>query len=45
MIAKQTGQTYEKVLGDMERDYWMSAKEAVDYGIVSRVIDSHRDLG
>ena len=44
VIAKQTGQTYEKVLGDMERDYWMSAKEAVEYGIVSRVIESHRDL-
>jgi ATP-dependent Clp protease protease subunit len=28
----------------MERDYWMSADEAVAYGIVSRVIETHRDL-
>ena len=28
----------------MERDYWMSAEEAIDYGIVSRIIETHRDL-
>jgi ATP-dependent Clp protease protease subunit len=44
VIARQTGHTYEKVLADLERDYWMSAQEAIDCGIVSRVIDSHRDL-
>jgi ATP-dependent Clp protease, protease subunit len=44
VVAKQTGQSYEKVLADMERDYWMSAAEAIDYGIVSRVVESHRDL-
>jgi len=44
VTARQTGHTYEKVLGDMERDYWMSAQEAVDYGIVARVIESHREL-
>jgi ATP-dependent Clp protease protease subunit len=43
-IAKQTGQPYEKVIVDMERDFWMSASEAIDYGIVSRVIESHKDL-
>jgi ATP-dependent Clp protease protease subunit len=44
VIARQTGHTYEKVLADMERDYWMSAHEAVEYGIVSRVIESNREL-
>lgn len=44
VVARQTGHPYEKVLADMERDYWMSAKEAIAYGIVSRVIESHRDL-
>ena len=28
----------------MERDFWMSAEEAIDYGIVSRVVETHRDL-
>lgn len=44
VIARQTGQKLEKVLADMERDYWMSAEEATAYGIVSRVIDRQADL-
>jgi ATP-dependent Clp protease protease subunit len=43
-IAAQTGQTLEKVMADMERDFWMSAEEAIDYGIVSRIIEKHEDL-
>jgi ATP-dependent Clp protease protease subunit len=43
-IAKQTGKPYDKVLADMERDYWMSPKEAIEYGIVSRTIESYKDL-
>ena len=44
VIARQTGQDLQKVLGDMERDFWMSADEAIQYGLVSRVIESSRDL-
>jgi ATP-dependent Clp protease protease subunit len=44
VIAVQTGQPLEKVAADMERDFWMSADEAVKYGIVSRVIDKQKDL-
>ena len=44
VVAKQTGKTYEAVLADMERDYWMNADEAVAYGIVSRVIRHQKDL-
>ncbi|MGH8175632.1 MAG: ATP-dependent Clp protease proteolytic subunit [Steroidobacter sp.] len=44
VIARQTGKDYEKVLADMERDFWMNAAEAIGYGIVSRVIESHTDL-
>ena len=43
-IAKQTGKSYDKVLADMERDFWMSPKEAIEYGIVSKIIDSYKDL-
>ena len=38
-IARQTGKPLEVVLADIERDRWMSAEEAVDYGLVSRVIE------
>jgi len=38
-IARQTGKPLEMVLADIERDRWMSAEEAVDYGLVSRIIE------
>jgi len=44
IIARQTGRPLEKVLADMERDFWMSANEAIDYGIVSRIIESYKQL-
>lgn len=44
ITAKQTGRPFEKVLADMERDFWMSANEAIDYGIVSRVVESYKEL-
>jgi ATP-dependent Clp protease protease subunit len=44
VIAKQTDQPLKKVLADMERDFWMSAEEAIEYGIVSRVIETYQDL-
>lgn len=39
LMAKNTGQKKEKVRGDMERDFWMDAREAMDYGIIDKVID------
>ncbi len=44
VIATQTDQPLKKVLADMERDFWMSAEEAIDYGIVSRIIETHEEL-
>lgn len=37
-IAAETGQTYEKVLADTERNFWMGAEEAKAYGLVGKVI-------
>ncbi len=39
IIANETGKDYEKVKNDMERDYWMDAKEAIEYGIVDKVLE------
>jgi ATP-dependent Clp protease protease subunit len=44
VIARQTGKDYERVLADMERDFWLNAQEAIAYGIVSRVVESHQDI-
>lgn len=38
VIAKNTGQKLDKVKADMERDYWMSADEAVKYGLADAII-------
>jgi len=38
MIARETGQPYDKVDKDTTRNLWMSAEQAVEYGIVSRII-------
>jgi ATP-dependent Clp protease, protease subunit len=44
IIARETGQSYEKVKHDTDRNYWMSAEEAIAYGMVGRVITSAKDL-
>ncbi|MEA3354081.1 MAG: ATP-dependent Clp endopeptidase proteolytic subunit ClpP [Campylobacterota bacterium] len=41
LLAKHTGQDVEKVTQDTERDNFMSAQEACDYGIVDKVIEKH----
>jgi ATP-dependent Clp protease protease subunit len=38
IIANETGQPYERVRKDTDRNYWMSAEEAITYGMVSKVI-------
>lgn len=38
ILADNCGQKYEKVLRDFERDYWMDAKESMEYGIVDKII-------
>jgi len=43
-IAEATGQTLEQVEKDTERNHWMSPEEAVDYGLVSRIISTSGEL-
>jgi len=38
ILAERTGKPYEKVVQDTERDYYMTADEAKDYGIIDQVI-------
>ena len=44
VIATQTGKPLDTVRADMERDFWMSADEAIGYGIVSTVIERQDQL-
>ncbi len=43
-IARETGKSLEEVLLDIERDRWLSAEEAVEYGLVSRIIERKTEL-
>ena len=43
ILADHTGQTYEKVSQDTERDYWMVAEDAVTYGVVDSIL-TRREL-
>ena len=40
VIARETGQPYEKIVKDTQRNFWMSAEAAVEYGLVSKIIHS-----
>ena len=44
IYAKATGQTQEKIAKDIDRDYWLSAEEAKDYGLVSKIVTSQSDI-
>ncbi len=44
MIAEETGQSLAKVEQDTDRDYWLSAEEAQEYGLVSRIIANRSEL-
>ena len=37
-IARETGQPYEKIVADTDRNFWMSAEEAKANGLVSKVV-------
>lgn len=44
MIARETGQPYERIVKDTQRNYWLTAEEAVEYGLVSRIIHDASDV-
>lgn len=44
LIARETGQTYERVKKDTDRNYWMGADEAIAYGMVTKVIANAKEL-
>jgi len=44
MLAEETGQPLDVVESHTQRDYWMSADEAVNYGLISRIVRSREEL-
>lgn len=37
-LSKCTGKTYKQIEKDCDRDYWMTAQEAIDYGIIDKIV-------
>ena len=44
LIAQETGKPLEQVAKDTDRDYWLSATEAMEYGLISKVISKREEL-
>ena len=44
IISERTGQPLERVMKDIDRDYWMSVDEAKDYGILGTVATNMEDI-
>lgn len=44
IICEQTGKSLEQVEKDTDRDYWLGASDAVEYGLVSKIISKRSDL-
>ena len=41
MIAEASNKDIEQVKKDCERDFWMSAEEAIKYGVVDTIVEKH----
>jgi len=44
LIADETGQPLERVAEDTDRDHWMSVEQAIDYGLVGKVVKSSAEI-
>lgn len=44
IISERTGQPYEKVVKDTDRNYWMTAEEAIEYGVVHKIVHSISEI-
>ena len=45
LLARETGQSVEKVQSDSDRNFWMTAEEALEYGLVSRIVEHANEIG
>lgn len=45
LLAKECGQPIERVEEDTTRDYWMTAKEALEYGLITKIVSKVNEIG
>ena len=44
LLAQETGQVLDKVSKDTDRDYWMTASESLEYGLISKIVTEHNQI-
>lgn len=44
IFARETGQALERIEKDTDRDYWMSAEQAVEYGLVGKIVQNAAEI-
>jgi ATP-dependent Clp protease protease subunit len=44
IFARETKQPYEKIVADTQRNFWMNAAEAKEYGLIARIVQRHTDV-
>jgi ATP-dependent Clp protease, protease subunit len=44
IFAAATGQPVERIRKDTDRDYWMQSREALEYGLVGKIVTSHQEI-
>lgn len=44
LISNETGQSVEKVENDTKRNFWMSAEEALKYGLIGKIVQTRKDI-
>ena len=44
LYVEETGQPLERIQKDTNRDYWMTAEQAVEYGLIAKVVRTRSDL-
>ena len=45
VISEATGKSLEQVAKDTDRDHWLNAEEALEYGLISKTVSSREELG
>ena len=45
IMAQNTGQDFEVIMADTERDNWKTAEEALNYGLIDKIIENHSSFG
>lgn len=45
ILAKNTGRSYEQLVQDTDRDHWMTADEALEYGLIDRIYTTRKEIG